>query len=47
MKKIESMKKMTCNLDTAKQLIKVFGNSIVKDLDIYLTKIRKKKDVKT
>ena len=44
MKKIESMKKMTCNLDTARELIKVFGNIIIKDLDIDLGE---KKDVKT
>ena len=36
-------KKMKCNPDTAKQLIKVFGNSIINDIEI----TEDKKDVKT
>ena len=39
-------KKMKCDPDTAKQLIKVFGHNIVKDIEI-TTKEEKKKDVKT
>ena len=37
-------KKMKCDQDTAKQLIKVFGASIINDIEI--TK-KEKKDVKT
>lgn len=43
---MQKLKKMICDNDTARKLIKVFGHSIVKDLEITLKK-GDKKDVKT
>ncbi len=37
-------KKMKCDADTAKQLIKVFGNNIINDIEIT---DKEEKDVKT